>query len=137
MSDSTHPFPVILFDGVCNLCHRSVRWILKRDAAGTFRFASLQSAAARRMLPERLLSSGTPSSVFLVDGGTVWEKSDAWFEIVRRIGGRWSALGFLRALPRGLRDGVYDFIAARRYRWFGRLDRCPLPDPKYKNRFLD
>ncbi len=137
MSDTIHNPPVVLFDGVCNLCNRSVRWILKRDAAGVFRFASLQSESARRLLPPRLQNRGeTPASVYLVDGNEIWEKSDAWFQIVRRLGGPWSALGCLRVLPRGLRDAVYDFIAKRRYRWFGKLDRCPLPDPRYKDRFL-
>lgn len=127
--------PIILFDGVCNLCHASVQWVIRRDPKGIFKFASLQSPAAARLLPAQP-SKPTPDSVYLTDNGRIWEKSDAWIEIVKRLGPPWSWLGALGIFPRGLRDAIYDFIAKRRYRWFGKKDACPLPDPKLKDRFL-
>lgn len=140
--DASHP--VILFDGVCNLCHASVRWIIRRDPKAIFKFASLQSAAGDKLHPSGA-SSPNPSgpsslsTVILVDPASdlLWSKSDAWLEIMKRLGAPWSWLGVLKIFPRSLRDAAYDFVAARRYRWFGKKETCPLPDPKLKNRFLD
>lgn len=129
--------PVLFYDGVCSLCNRSVRWVIRRDRVGVFRFASLQSAAAARMLPPGLAGTGASSTVILLDGSDVLTKSDVWMRTVRRFGAPWSWLAALSVIPRPLRDRVYDFVAARRYRWFGRLDQCPLPDPKFRGRFLD
>ena len=128
--------PVIFFDGVCNLCHRSVRWFIRRDPRGTFRFASLQSAAAAGLLAGRT-QGPLLDGVILLSGGTVWSKSDAWIQIFKRLGPGWSALSFLGIFPKKFRDGIYDVIAARRYRWFGKLDSCPAPRPELKDRFLD
>jgi predicted DCC family thiol-disulfide oxidoreductase YuxK len=129
--------PVLFYDGVCNLCNRSVRWVIRRDRLKVFRFASLQSSSAARMLPPGLAGSGVPATVILLDGTEVLTKSDVWLRTVRRLGAPWSWLAVLGIFPRALRNGVYDFIAARRYRWFGKLDQCPLPDPKLRDRFLD
>lgn len=129
--------PILFYDGVCSLCNRSVRWVIRRDRAAIFRFASLQSAAAARMLPTNLVGTGVPATVILLDGIEILTKSDVWLRTVRRLGAPWSWLAVLGIFPRALRDHVYDFVAVRRYRWFGKLDQCPLPDPKLRDRFLD
>ena len=126
--------PVILFDGVCNLCQASVTWVIARDRAEVFRFASLQSAAAR----ELLRGVTVPDSVVLVDEAGVHTRSAAALRIARRLGFPWAMLGWVGAvLPRFLRDAVYDWVARNRYAWFGKQDACLLPTPALAARFLD
>ena len=126
----------ILFDGVCNLCHGFVRFVLARDRRAQFRFASLQSEAARVLLHAHGLNADQLNSVVLVADGRVWQKSDAALEITRHLDGIWSWGAALRVFPRPLRDAVYDWVARNRYHWFGRKDACPLPDPALVHRFL-
>lgn len=128
--------PVLLFDGVCNLCNASVQWVLKRDRKGIFRFAALQSEAGRALLRQSGLSSENFDTVVLVDGDRVFTRSDAALEIVRRIGGPWSLLGIFRIVPRPLRNAVYDWVARYRYRWFGKTQSCMIPQPEWANRFI-
>ena len=128
--------PVLLFDGVCNLCNASVQWVLKRDRKGIFRFAALQSEAGRALLRQSGLSSENFDTVVLVDGDRVFTRSDAALEIVWRIGGPWSLLGIFRIVPRPLRNAVYDWVARYRYRWFGKTQSCMIPQPEWANRFI-
>ncbi len=129
--------PVILFDGECNLCDRTVRFIVRRDPAGRCRFASLQSEAARRLLdPLGRDSQAFDSVVLLVDGG-VYTKSEAALRIVNFLTWPWRLLGILRIIPHPLRDAVYDFVACNRHRWFGRNPQCELPTAEIRDRFLN
>jgi predicted DCC family thiol-disulfide oxidoreductase YuxK len=132
--DAGHP--VLLFDGVCNLCNASVQWVLLRDKKGVFRFAALQSEVGRQIMQANGLSSETLDSVVVVSGGRVLTHSDAPLEIVRLLGGAWAWLYVFRWIPRRLRDGIYRFIARNRYRWFGKKESCMLPRPEWKERFL-
>lgn len=125
--------PVILFDGVCNLCTGSVRFVLERDARKQFRFASLQSPAAERLLGRR----NDLDTVVLIENGEIYRKSTAALRIARRLDGLWPALWVLRVIPRFLRDAVYDWIGRRRYRMFGKRDVCWTPQPELADRFLD
>lgn len=125
----------MLFDGVCNLCHASVRFIVRRDRGRRFRFASLQSPVADALLRDWV--GERPDSVMLVEDGRVYAHSAAALRIVRQLNGLWPVCYALIAIPRPLRDFLYRFVARRRYRWFGRLDSCPLPDPALADRFLD
>jgi predicted DCC family thiol-disulfide oxidoreductase YuxK len=129
------PQAVILFDGPCHLCQRSVRFVLARDRRGVFSFAPLQSPAARRLLGS--VAPDRPETVVLVDGGGVYTRSDAVLRILARLGWPWRLLTIFRIVPRPLRDSAYTLVARRRYRWFGRSATCPLPDPKDAGRFLD
>ena len=128
--------PVLLFDGVCNLCNASVQWVLKRDRRGVFRFAALQSEAGRALLRESGLSSENFDTVVLVDGPRVFTRSDAALEIVRRIGGPWSLLAVFKIVPRPVRNAVYDWVARHRYRWFGKTESCMIPQPEWAKRFI-
>lgn len=125
--------PIILFDGVCNLCTGSVRFVIERDSRKTFRFASLQSPLAERLLGER----DNLESMVLVSGSKVYRKSTAALMIARRLDGLWPLLGALLVIPRPLRDAVYDWIGRRRYRWFGKRELCWQPRPELAERFLD
>jgi predicted DCC family thiol-disulfide oxidoreductase YuxK len=131
------PDPIVLFDGVCNLCNRSVQYIIRRDPRGRFRFASLQSDAGRRLLEEHGLGQDAMNTVILLERGKIYSKSDAALRILRRLRGPsrfwWSA----RFVPRPLRDAVYDWVARNRYSWFGRRAECMVPTPDVRERFLD
>ena len=130
------PPPVLLFDGVCNLCNASVQWILKRDPRGHFRFAALQSEIGQKLLRQHGLASENFDTVVLVAGDRIFLRSDAALEIVRHIGGFWQLLYVFKILPRTLRDAVYNLVARNRYRWFGHREECMLPQPEWKERFL-
>jgi predicted DCC family thiol-disulfide oxidoreductase YuxK len=130
--------PVVLFDGVCNLCNASVNFIIDRDPTAQFRFAALQSDVAR----ERLTELGqpppptTPESILLLEGGHLYSESTAALRIAGHLRGPWRLLKALLVVPRPLRDAVYRLIARNRYAWFGRTDACRVPTPELKARFL-
>jgi predicted DCC family thiol-disulfide oxidoreductase YuxK len=128
---------VVLFDGECNLCNGYVQFILRRDKAKRFRFASLQSPVAQRLLKE----SGRkweelPDSIVLVEGGKVYVKSTAALRIAKGLGGLWPVLSVFLIVPTALRNMIYDWIARNRYKWFGKREECMLPTVETKERFL-
>jgi predicted DCC family thiol-disulfide oxidoreductase YuxK len=129
---------VILFDGVCNLCSASVRFIVERDRGAYFKLAALQSDAGRRLLEEHGVSlpPGDPASILLVEDGEVYDRSSAALRIARHLDGVWKLGWAFIVVPRFLRDAVYGFIAKRRYRWFGKKDACMVPTPELRARFL-
>ncbi len=130
------PHAVVLFDGVCNLCNGAVQFVIPRDAPGYFRFAALQSDAAAKLLGEGRPTAAGLHSVLLFEDGRLYEKSTAALRIARRLSWPWPLLYGLIAVPRALRDLVYDAIARRRYRWFGTRERCLVPAPGVRDRFL-
>ena len=125
--------PVILFDGVCNLCTGSVQFVIERDSRKRFRFASLQSPVAEKLLGRR----DDLESMVLVQDGKTYRKSTAALLIAKRLDGLWPALSVFLVVPRFLRDAVYDWIGRRRYRMFGKRDVCWTPSAKLADRFLD
>ena len=131
--------PVVLFDGVCNLCQGVVQFIIQHDRRGEFQFAALQSEAARALLAAHghPAPAASPDSVLLVAGGQVLERSAAVLGIARRLGGGWRLLAAGGGwLPRRWRDGLYGWVARHRYRWFGRQGACLVPTPALRARFL-
>ncbi len=127
---------ILLFDGVCHLCAGSVQWVLKRDRAGLFRFASLQSEVGQQLLKDLGIPE-TMDTVVVVVGDRAYVRSDAALEVVRRLGFPWSLLAVFRVVPRSIRDVVYDWIAHHRYRWFGRSETCWMPRAEWRERFLE
>ncbi len=128
---------VLVFDGVCLLCSRWVRFILRRDHAATYRFASMQSATGRRLLTEHGLDADDPDSLLLIEDGVAYTDSDAIVKVLTGFGGAYRAFGALRLLPQRARDPAYRWLARNRYRWFGRSDACWLPAPEHAERFID
>jgi predicted DCC family thiol-disulfide oxidoreductase YuxK len=127
----------VLFDGVCNLCNGFVRFVIPRDPAGRFAFASLQSDVASRLLAQTTPAGSTRGgSIVLIEGGRVFTRSTAALRIVRRLRFPWNLAYAAIAVPAPLRDWVYDRVARNRYRWFGRQDVCMVPTPELKHRFL-
>jgi predicted DCC family thiol-disulfide oxidoreductase YuxK len=135
--------PIVLYDGVCALCNRFVTFVLARDRAGTFRFASLQSDLARTTLMRHGRNAGEVTTLVLVlDAGLPTERlldqSSAALQVLKQLPGGWRGLGRVMTLaPAPLRDVVYDLVARTRYRTFGKYDVCPLPSPAVRDRFLD
>lgn len=130
-------FPVLLVDGVCNLCSGAVRFVADHERAPHLRFASLQSVVGRRLLRENGIDPDVLASLVLVDAAGAHLRSDAALRLAGELRAPWSWLRHFRIVPRPLRDAVYDFVARHRYRWFGRQDVCMLPRADLAPRFLD
>jgi len=128
--------PLIVFDGVCALCSGFVRFVLRRDPEGRFRFTSAQSALGTALYRHYGLDPENWESNLLIAEGQLYLRSEAAIEITSRLGGGWRAISGLRLVPRSWRDRLYDLIATNRYRWFGRHDYCAIPDPALADRFL-
>jgi predicted DCC family thiol-disulfide oxidoreductase YuxK len=135
--------PILLYDGVCGLCNRLVQFVLKRDHRDRFRFASLQSEFARRILARHGANPGDLDTFYLVlDYGQpadrLASRSDAVIGVLQVLGGIWSGCGsVLRMFPKWLRDWGYNRVARSRYHIFGKYDACPLPEDKHRHKFLD
>lgn len=127
---------IIAFDGVCVLCNGFVRFLVRRDRRAVLRFASSHSPAGAAIFAETGQDWATPVSVVLVDGSRRTVESDAIIGAVTALGGGWRLAAALRLLPRPLRDVGYRWVARHRYRWFGKLDSCPVPDPAWAARFV-
>lgn len=132
----TTDHPVVLFDGVCNLCNGAVQFIVKRDPSAILRFASLQSDYAHKRLRELGKDPDTLHSIIVIYQDKVLERSDAVFEIAKYLHGPWRHLTIFRGIPRRLRDALYDVVANNRYRWFGKKDQCMIPTAALKARFV-
>ena len=133
------PRPLLLFDGVCNLCDGAVRFVIANDPAGRFRFAPLQSGAARSVLAGTGVDPDALESLVLVDeGGAVHVGAEAALGVGDRLRPPWPALAAAaRAAPRPLREAAYRFVARHRYRVFGTREACRVPTPAERDRFLD
>ncbi len=127
---------MILFDGVCNLCNGLVQFVIARDPARRFRFASLQSDVAQRRLEGAGIAADVPDSIVLLEEGRLFTRSTAALRIARRLRFPWSLAFALIVVPRPLRDWVYSLVARNRYRWFGRRETCMIPTPELEERFL-
>jgi predicted DCC family thiol-disulfide oxidoreductase YuxK len=127
--------PIVLFDGVCNFCAWSVRFIYAHDD-GSVRFAPLQSEAGRRLLAAQGLPRDYFDSLVYIGEDGVYTRSDGAVRIARHLEVPWRWLWALRVLPRPLRDVCYDLFGRVRYRLFGRKDACMVPDAALRARFV-
>lgn len=128
---------IVLFDGVCNLCHNAVQFIIKRDPKDKFVFASLDSEIGKKLLSERHIDRNQVDSIVLIiPDDAYFIKSDAALEISKSLSGFYSIFSYFLFLPQGFRDFIYDIIAKNRYRIFGKKEECPLPTPAQKEKFL-
>ena len=128
--------PVILFDGVCNLCNAWVRFVVRHDPVGIFRFAAQQSPIGQMMIKAHLSGSPQLSTVILIADDSAYTESTAVLEIFARLGPPWSWLALLRIIPRRMRDSCYSLVVRHRYQWFGKTDSCQAPSPEVSSRFL-
>jgi predicted DCC family thiol-disulfide oxidoreductase YuxK len=128
--------PLILFDGVCNLCAWAVQFIIKRDPDAVFRFASLQSEMGRHLLAKHGIDPAQTDSFVLIEDDVAYTESTAALRVARHLKGAWPLCYSGILLPRLLRDPVYRFIARHRYRWFGKEESCMIPTPELRARFV-
>ncbi len=133
---------LILYDGVCGLCNRLNQFVLKRDRAAVFQFASQQSALGQSIIRAHGRDpAGLETFYVIVDYGSdspiMLSKSSAVLFVLKTLRGPWRLATVLAVLPTKLLDWVYDLVARNRYRVFGRYDTCPLPRPEHKSRFID
>ncbi|MCA1575588.1 MAG: DCC1-like thiol-disulfide oxidoreductase family protein, partial [Acidobacteria bacterium] len=133
---------LVLYDGVCGLCNGLNQFLLKRDPDNHFRFASLQSEFAASLLKRYDISAVDLDTVYVVaDYGQssqrLFARSDAVLHVVGQLGGVWSVFRAGRALPKAVREALYNVVARHRYRVFGKYEVCLMPEEKYRKRFLD
>lgn len=126
--------PLILFDGVCNLCNASVQFILKHEKEHVLQFASLQQQEAAKRLAA-FESCKISDSVLLIEKGKLYQESTAALRIARYLKG-YNFFYIFIIIPSWIRDPIYRYIARKRYSWFGKRDECMLPQPHLKHRFL-
>jgi predicted DCC family thiol-disulfide oxidoreductase YuxK len=135
--------PIVLYDGVCALCNRVVRFVLARDRAGMFRFASLQGEFASAALARHDRDpDALDTLVVVVDAGLpserLLDRSGGVLFILERLGTGWPlAARVARLAPPFVRDWTYDWVARWRYRAFGRYEACPVPPPEHRAKFLE
>lgn len=135
--DLNTQYAIILFDGVCNLCNRTIDFIIRTDKNDYFRFAPLQSEAGKSLLEKYQLSFQENESVVLIESGKAYRKSDAACRVMKHLPGIWKILSWGVIVPKPIRDGIYDYIAGHRYRWFGTSNTCRVPSPEEAAKFLD
>lgn len=128
--------PILLFDGECGLCHRTVQFVLRHDHARTFRFAPLRSATGRALLVQHGLDPARTDTMVLVEGGRAGIRSTAALRMLARLGWPWKVMAMFLIVPRVVRDAVYRLIARNRYRLFGRVEACALPPEGFEGRLL-
>ncbi|KRP13603.1 MAG: hypothetical protein ABR95_06355 [Sphingobacteriales bacterium BACL12 MAG-120813-bin55] len=126
--------PLVLFDGVCNLCNGTVKTIVRMDRRAQFHFASLQSDYAQELFKSQQLLV-VPESVVLFHNDQFYFKSSAVLAIAGLLGFPYNLLKVGTVIPVSWRDAIYDALARNRYRWFGRQDSCMVPDENLRKRF--
>jgi len=127
---------VILFDGVCIFCSRWVHFVLARDKAARFRFTPIQSPYGARLAQALGIDADDPDSNAVIHGGVAYFKSDGALTVLSQLPG-WSWVRLLFAVPRPLRNGVYNLVARNRYRIFGKYDACIVPDAPLRARVIE
>ena len=133
---------LVLYDGVCGLCGRLLRFLLRHDRRRVFSFASLQSAVGRSVVernggnPDELMSFYVVAD-YQTTASRVFTRSDAALFVAGALGWPWRAAQLMRFAPQAIRDRAYDVVARSRYRVFGRYDRCLVPRPEFRSRFID
>ena len=135
IDDRTADSPVLLFDGVCNLCTGAVQWVIAHDRDARVMFASLQSPRGEHLRRAYGVGADSDSQVLIV-GGHAYTHSSAVLRTAGLLRWPWRAALLLLAVPRPVRDGAYRFVARRRYGWFGRTQACWLPTPALLARFV-
>ncbi len=128
---------IIIFDGVCNLCNGFVQFVIRNDKSGKFKFASLQSSSAEKILKTFNFPIDRLKTIILVEDSKIYLRSGAVLKIARQLDGIWKISVLLYVFPSFISDAVYNLISKYRYKLFGKKDSCMIPTPELKSRFLD
>lgn len=132
-----HNQPIILFDGVCNLCNNAVNFVIKRDKKNLIQFVSLQSETAKVLLANCNMEAEEMKSFVFVEEGKPYTQSTAALKVCRYLTGLWPLLYGFIIVPCFIRDGIYKWIAKNRYKWFGKKNECMIPSPELQSKFLN
>lgn len=132
-----HNQSVILFDGVCNLCNSAVNFVIKRDKKNLIQFAPLQSKTGHALLEKHKMVTEEMKSFIFIENGIPYTRSSAALKVCRHLNGLWPLLFGFIIVPRFVRDGIYDWIAKNRYKWFGQKNECMVPTPELQSKFLN
>ncbi len=132
---NNHPSPLIIYDGFCHLCNRSVNFILKHDNKKIFRFTPFHSSFAIKMLTENIEMPKGNTVILLLDGKT-YTRSDAALKTMMLLKRKWKLFYPLYLIPKFIRNGIYNIIAHNRYNWFGKQNTCINPPFEFKDRFI-
>ena len=128
---------IILFDGHCNLCETSVQFVIKHDTNDQFRFVALQSDLGQKIISHIGINMKNIDSVVLYDPGVAYYyKSNAALQVARNLGGLFHLGTVFRIIPTSLRNILYDYIAKKRYSWYGKKQSCMIPTEELKSKFL-
>jgi len=127
---------VVLFDGVCNLCNGIVNFLIDADSCRRLKFASLQSEVGQQILTQFGMDTADFDTFVFYSKGRIYTRSRAALEVVRQLGGPWQLAYVAVIIPPLLRDVIYRWVSANRYRWFGKRDACRMPTPELRSRFL-
>ena len=128
---------IILFDGICNLCNNAVKFVLRRDRNSVFKFASLQSDVAKKLLRNTEVPDIDSGTFVLIENGAIYTRSTAALKVCKHLSGLWPLITVFWIVPRFIRDWVYNLISKNRYKWFGKRDTCMIPTPEVENKFLN
>ena len=128
--------PIILFDGICNFCNSAVNFTIKRNTKANIFFAPMQTDAGQKLLKQYDLPLDDMQSFIFIENGIVYKQSTAALKVCRHLRGLWPLSYGLIIVPKFIRDGIYNWIAANRYKWFGVRQQCMIPTPEIKARFL-
>ena len=128
---------IIFYDGFCNLCDGFVKTIINLDKSNIFLFAPLNGNHAKDLLKDIGLDSRKSDSVIFYDKEEISFKSKAVIEILLSLKGFFYLFWFAKLIPSFLSNIVYDIVAKNRYAWFGKQDKCIVPDKKIRSKFLD
>ena len=129
--------PVILFDGICNLCNASVQYVIKHDPDAIFRFAPLQGETGKLLLKQYDLPLNEMNSFVLILNNKAYTRSSAALMLAKQLKGIVKLLYGFIIVPPFIRNAVYDLIARNRYKWFGKKDSCMIPTAALMSRFLN
>ena len=128
--------PIILFDGVCNFCNSAVNFVIRRDKKGAIFFTPLQTDAGQKLLQQYNLPTNDMHSFVFIDEGKAYTRSTAALQVCRYLRGLWPLCYSFIIVPKFIRDGIYNWTARNRYKWFGVRQQCMIPSPEIKARFL-
>lgn len=137
MEPNLYTNPVILFEGVCNLCNSSVEKIIAADPKKQFRFASLQGNFGQEVLRKFQLPPQELNSFILLENNQIFTRSTGALKVARKLSGAWPLLYAFIVVPRFLRDGIYNIIACNRYKWFGKKESCMVPHTALQELFYN
>ncbi|MES2411196.1 MAG: DCC1-like thiol-disulfide oxidoreductase family protein [Bacteroidota bacterium] len=126
---------IILFDGVCNLCDSAVQFVIQHDKKDIFRFVPLQSELGQKIV-SHLGASNIDSTILYEPGKAYYYKSDVAFKIIKETTGMYKVLLVFSILPKSILDCIYDYVAKKRYAWFGKKESCMIPTPELQSKFL-